>query len=179
MKKLLIPAFLFTCSLCFAQTGASPCKVEFYLLKRVIPNSDSTKGMRAQFNVVLSDLQDTAFIKDTDIISYSISLDTTRAATDIVKISKSAALQLDKLKLPLCCGQQFAIVVNRHICYAGYFWNFVSSWGCDWITAFAKGNAIAILRRLPDYNSKPGDSDARKDKVLLDCLEATNRLIKR
>jgi hypothetical protein len=190
MKKLFAIALILAFNFSFAQTGSKQsCKVEFYLLKRIAPNIDTTKKITSgQFHVTLSDLQDTAFIKNIEITSGFIRRDTTRFSPTNIKIrynygfnlSKSAIQRINSLSIPVCCGEQFAVVVSGQICYTGYFWNLVSSFSCDWTTALVNGNSvhIYILRKMPDDDFKVDDEDPRRNKLLFDCLSATNRLIK-
>jgi hypothetical protein len=178
-----------TYSFAFGQTGdKQSCRVEIYLLKRTIPNADTTeKELSGSFNITLADLQDTAFIKDTEIISYivqrntapSLPNKTARADSYGFNVTEAAIQRVNSLSIPLCCGRQFAVVANGKICYAGYFWNLVSSFGCNGITAFAFGDIINILGKLPGYDSKPGDENSRNNELLFNCLKSTNRLIKK
>ena len=173
---------------CLAQnTSRKPCKIEFYLLNRVIPNDDSTKGYAKKFTATLNDLADTAFIKNEDIVNYSITSykDSTKENGKNSPIRESHKIKLrypieEKLQvlgISLCCGRQFALVVNGQICYSGYFWNIISSYGWNWITAFGIGSTIDIWPAIPHDKNKLSNDDPRKNKLLFDCLKATNRLI--
>lgn len=158
--------------------GNQSCKIEFYLLKNVIPNADKTTLMKGKINVTVADLEEKAFVSDADIDSCFISKDSTRSFRMFFRVSDSAANRLKSLNLPLCCGNQFAVVVNGKICFTGYFWNMLSSFGCSWITAYARGNSIMLLPELPSFDLiNPSASDLRKNKFLLDCLTSTNRLV--
>ena len=121
MKYLLPVIFILISNFSFGQTnGSHSCKVEIYLLKRVIPNADSTKEARKQFKVSLSDLQDTAFIKDAEILNYAIKRDTDKSVPGKIyfrelysfKVSAAAVKRITDLHPPLCCGVQFAVVAN-------------------------------------------------------------------
>lgn len=186
MSKRLIMLFVFFYNLSFGQnTSIYSCKIEFYLLKVVKPNIDTTKGLRADFSVSKLDLEDTVFIKDYEILGYYFKNQTVKLKDSNIldtrqsfEVSKTATKRIEKLQIPLGSGRQFALVVNGEIVYAGYFWNFHSSWGCDGITAFAYENKIDILRKLPDYDFAIDSNDPRRNSKLLDCLTQTNRLHK-
>lgn len=161
------------------------CKVEIYLLKSVKPNLDTTLKLRAPFLVNISDLADTAFIKDYEILGYTFKRDTVKFKDSILidnrqmfEVTSSVTEKINNLKIPLYCGRQFALTVNGNIVYTGYFWNLVSSWGCDGITAFAHDTRIEILRKLPDYDFAIDSEDQRRNSILFDCLTKTNRLHK-
>ena len=141
--------------------------------------------MRKRFNVSSSDLQETAFIKNAEILNYSIIRDTDKSVPGksyvrevySFKVPAAVVKRITDLHPPLCCGVQFAVVVNGQICYAGYFWNIISSWGCQWITAFANDTSIDVLEALPPGKSSiqsPGDP--LYSQQLFNCMKATNRL---
>ncbi len=185
MKKIPVLIFLLICNYAFAQSFVSqPGKVEFYLLKSTTLSIDSPGVIRRQFDVSPGELQDTAVIKDNEIISYTIRKDHFRLMGNkdtiverfLFNISDAAANKLKALKPDLCCGIKFAVVVNRKVCFTGYFWNLFSSFACDWITVYPVGNIIDVMGKLPDtFATIP--NDPRKDRLLVACLKATNRLI--
>ncbi len=159
-------------------------QVEFYLLKQEIPSLDPSTGLRGAFIATQADLQDTAFIRNSEIISLRISRDTVGSKVierHVFNVSESAADRIQGvagsgLDIPLCCGRQFALVVDGQIVYTGYFWNFISSFGCDAVTAFAFNGQIDVHRKLPDYGKEEGEPDSRVNQVLFDCLRSTNRM---
>ncbi|MBI3219869.1 MAG: hypothetical protein HYZ44_10180 [Bacteroidetes bacterium] len=175
MNKLLILFLLTVNNFSFAQgAGNQQCQIEFYLLKSVKPNKDLSKRLSAEFSVTKLDLEDTAFIRDYEIVGYHISNQT--LGRQSFEVSELVTDRVKNLDIPLGSGRQFALVVNGEIVYAGYFWNLVSSWGCDGIAAFAMGNKIEILRKLPDINHAVNSNDPRRNATLFDCLKKTNRL---
>jgi hypothetical protein len=186
MNRLLVLLLLFFINYSFGQTiNNMSSKIEFYLLKSVKSNIDTTKTLRAQFFVDKNDLEDTAFIKDNEILGYSFrntnvkfkdaNILDTRQAFDVSTI---VTKRVENLKIPLGSGRQFALVVNGTIIYSGYFWNLISSWGCDGITAFANDTKIDILRKLPDYDFAIDSEDPRRNSILFECLLKTDRLHK-
>ena len=182
----LIVLFFYNCS--FGQTeNKRDCKIEFYLLKTLKPNLDTTKELRGEFLVINNDLVDTAFVKDFEIFSYSISKDTTKSSHSQnineerhkFRVNSKATQRINNLNISLCCGRQFALVVNGQIAYAGYFWNLRSSFGSDWTTAFSYDSYIDILRKLPDYDFVIDSNDRRRNESLFKCLAETNRMTKK
>ena len=187
MIRLLTFFFLFCYSYSFGQIeNSQTCRIEFYLLKMVRPNLDTTKNLRGEFLVTKNDLADTAFIKDVEIYSYSILRDTTRSThrQNIIEehhkfnVNNATTHRINNLNIPLCCGRQFALVVNGQIAYVGYFWNLRSSFGSDWITAFSHNTYIDVMRKLPDYDFATDSNDPRINHLLFECLNSTNRLTK-
>jgi hypothetical protein len=186
MSRLLAFAFLLIYNCSLGQTeNKQDCKIKFYLLKTVKPNLDTTNKMRGEFSVGLSDLADTAFIEDNEIIGYTFKADTVKYngksiidTRQMFKVSASVTERINKLNIPLCCGRQFALVINGQIIYGGYFWNLVSSFGCNGITAFASDRRISIMRKLPDYYFGIDSNDPRRNQILFECLNRTDRLKK-
>lgn len=184
MTRLLPLIILLIFSKAFGQTEKKRnYTIEFYLLKSLKPNLDTTKKLSAQFSVDIPDLEDTAFIKDHEILGCMFKKDTVKFEDSIFidnrqrfEVPAAVTKRINNLKIPLCCGRQFALVVNGEIVYSGYLWNFVSSWGCDGITAFAHDNRIDILRKLPDYDFANDSEDPRRNSILFECLTKTNRL---
>ena len=73
MHRFLTIIFILVVHLSFGQTKVtSRCKIEIFLLKRNIPSFDTSYKLMGNFTVKNEDLQDTAFIKDDEIISYTI-----------------------------------------------------------------------------------------------------------
>jgi hypothetical protein len=157
-------------------------KIEFYLLKSVKPNKTDLKGLRGEFQITREDLANTPFIKDEEILCYLRFNDTIKIKGQLViqvrhqiKVRSSVAGSVNKLDMPLCCGRQFAVVLNGEIIYGGYFWSLLSSWGCDTITAFTLGDRIDILRKLPDYDENK-ESDPRDNEKLFTALKNSGRM---
>ncbi len=183
MYKVLMFVFIMAYSSGFAQNSVSSGHVEFYLLKRNVSNiSRATSAVKDLFKIQRGYLADTAFIKDSEI-ELMTKTDTVRNPKNkkliqeeyLFSVPEAVVKRINSLNIPLCCGRQFVVVVNGNISYTGYFWNHFSSFGCDWITAFAYGNTIKILRKLPDYDNFPQLKDPRNEPLLIDCLKATKR----
>ena len=186
MTRLLTLALLIIFTNSFGQTeNRQTCKVEIYLLKSVKPSLDTSSKLRGPFSANVTDLADTAFIKDHEILGYTFKRDTIKFKDSIFidnrqmfEVTSAVTDRINNLKIPLCCGRQFALAVNGNIVYTGYLWNLVSSWGCDGITAFAHDTKIDILRKLPDYDFAIDSEDPRRNSILFECLTKTNRLHK-
>ena len=156
------------------------CKIEFYLLKKEIPVVINSMD----FHATRDDLEDTAFITNDEITSFSIKKNTTKDSKTVEQhffhVSQEVVERINKLEIPLFPGKQFVLLVDGEIIYGGYFWNFFSSWGCSGIVAFAIGDKIIIERKLPDYgyeNDMEAAADRRKNPILFDCLQLTNRMV--
>lgn len=184
MRQLLTFLFLFVLNNVFGQLeGNQECKIEIFLLKSVKPNLDTSIRLRAAFAVERADLQDTAFIKDHEILNYTLKRDTIRFSDSVLftsrqrfEVAKDVVNRINNLQISLCCGRQFALVVNNEIVYSGYFWNWYSSWGCAGITALAHETSIDVRKKLPDYGFTADSKDPRLNTILLDCLLKTKRL---
>ena len=177
----IIQAIIISLILLFSTTNVygQTCRIEFYLLKKVImEDSSSSNSIVSDFHVTLDDLEDSPFITDNEIISFSILKDTIHSKIrerHIFELPKTVVNRINGLKIPLCCGVQFALLVNGEIVYGGYFWNLFSSFGCNGIGAFANNDKLEVFRRLPDFGSEDNVWDIRRNSKLFDCLEATNR----
>ena len=183
---MVLSVFLFiSCTNALGQTAhKQDCKIEFFLLKSIKPNLDTAVKLSAPFSVDLTDLADTAFIKDHEILRYTFKKDTVKTkdsshiyTRQMFELAPGVAKRVNSLKIPLCCGRQFALVINGNIVYSGYFWNMISSWGCSGITAFVYEGRIEMLRRLPDLDFSIDSEDPRKNKLILDCLNKTHRVV--
>jgi hypothetical protein len=186
MTRLFPLALLLIFTNSFGQIeNSQTCKVEIYLLKSVKSNLDTAIKSSGPFSANITDLADTAFIKDYEILGYTFKRDTIKFKDSIfidnrqlIEVTSAVTERINNLKIPLCCGRQFALTVNGGIVNTGYFWNLVSSWGCDGITAFAHGTKIEILRKLPDYDFAIDSEDPRRNRILFECMTRTNRLHK-
>ena len=140
-------------------------KIEVYLLNHFVLSENGTK----RFNVTDSDLQENPLIEDYQIIRY----DTLKFEFTIDTLVCS---KLSSLNPSLPIGIQFAITVDRNPVISGYFWNPVSSFGCDWynIPVICR-QEIKIYKGLPEY-SNTGIPEMRNNSRLVDALIKSNRL---
>lgn len=134
MYKVLTFVFIVANCPCFAQNSAGLGRVEFYLLKRHVPNvSRATSAIKDLFKIEPADLEDTAFIKDSEL-KLMTKTDTVRnpANNQLIQeqyrftVPEAVVKRIYSLNIPLCCGRQFVVVVNGNISYTGYFWNHFS-----------------------------------------------------
>jgi len=169
-----------TCNTILAQSKFN-CRVDLYLVKEYIQCWDSTTKKIMHFIVTLDDLQDTAFIKDEEIISYTFKKfrqKERRSKKMIVKLhsfktSSSLDERIDSLKLSLFgCARQFAIVCDGEVVYGGCFNNHLSSWVPPTVFATGRGKELSL-------NLWPGvaPKDPRENEKLFDCLKKSGRFI--
>jgi len=175
-KTIIISLLLIISSSGFSQS----CMIEFYLLKKDIRDFDSTREMAKGFDVKIDDLCDSPFITNSEVLSFYVRKDKMKKSkvreTHIFTVPDSVTRRINDLQIPLCCGKQFALVVDNVIVYTGYFWNRISSFGCHWINAYAYEKEILIYKRLPDYGDSKDTPDPRKSPVLFNCLLTTGRM---
>ena len=183
MKTILTVIYF---ALYISSWGQTPqkenCKVEIYLLNKVLPGIDTIKKSCNEFFTKKQDLQDTPFIRDEEILSFSIRVDTTNAK---LKLSKSYVFQvlntapkkINSLEIPLFGGRQFAVIANKKIIYSGYFWNSKSTLKWNWIMAYADENWIIVEHTWPAEENVIEQDDKRSNPFLLECLKKTGRLI--
>ena len=109
---LLVPNFL------ISQIKSVP-RIDIYLARKHIPCWDTTLSKLVPFSIPKQDLQDTAFIKDEEIISYTFrsyyekgpNYRKFRTAQHTINLSTSISERVEKLNLSLFgCAMQFAIV---------------------------------------------------------------------
>jgi len=177
MKAVLIITFLFSVHFSRGQAEQiSVCKIEIYLLNKSIKAFDTTRRVVGKFNVKKEDLQDTAFIKDNEIISYTIEkykLNRKRKYWHKILLSGSIDDRIKRLgDIPLCCGIKYALVINDEVAYSGYLWNPISSFTSTAITSSVHRNEILVTNM---YQTK--ERDPRNNPVLFSCLKKSNRLI--
>ena len=180
-RHLMTVVFLLLLSLNLFGQDSKP-KIEIYLVDE-LPGHEAVENQSKYFLPTISDLKETAFIEDTEIEAYEIINDSSsknNGGTDYyLLLSKSGQEKLHNLKeIPLCCGQRFAIVVNGQPIYGGYFWNAVSSFGCDWVTIIALAfDKLPIEGGLPHSYFTDKHSDPRGDLTLINAFKITGRLI--
>ena len=169
------------------------CKIEFFLLKKEIVSIDSVESVMVgdtlitirlpgNFHATIDDLEETAFIADNEINSFYIHKYISENKTverHFFIVPKTVVERINKQEIPLCCGKQFALLIDDNIVYGGYFWNFYSSFSCNGIVAVAFNEGILIERKLPDYgyeNEMEETTDIRQNQNLFNCLKSTDRM---
>ena len=162
----------------FAQT-TSDCRVDIYLVKKFIPCWDSTSKRIMPFTVTLNDLQDTAFIKNEEIISYTFKKfkqkvrKGRKVSVKLHSIQTSSSLnkRIDSLHLSLFgCAKQFAIVCDGSIVYSGCLNNRLSSWVPPTVFATGRDNELTLNLWL-----SVAPNDPRENQTLFNCLKKSGR----
>jgi hypothetical protein len=162
--------YLITIGILLSNSGCaqtSTPKIEIFLLNHfVLPDKGTNR-----FTVTDSDLQEKPLIDDYQIIGYdSLNFEYT--------IDTMACPRLSSLNPSLPIGIQFAITVDRKPTISGYFWNPVSSFGCDWYNIpVICGQKIKIYKGLPEY-SYTDIPEMRNNSRLINALIKSNRLLK-
>ena len=151
--------------------------IEVYLLKEIQTASDTD----FYFSPTLTQIADTPFIRDSEIIGYEIVPDTIQGERHLLLLNKSGQRRVGELSdISLQHGLPFAVVVDNVPIYGGYFWNYFSSFSCDWITvpAFAS-DKLEIKRGLPYYYFTKDHPDPRNDERIMASLLGTGRLTRK
>jgi|WetSurMetagenome_2_1015567.scaffolds.fasta_scaffold25921_1 hypothetical protein len=166
MKFISLILFGLLCSINgFGQTLAP--KIEIYLLNNFVQPDKGTK----RFTVTQSDLQENPLIADHQIIRYD-------SVKFVYTIDTIVCPKLVSLNPSLSNGIQFAITVDRKPIICGYFWNPVSSFGCDWFNIpIICRKEIKIYKGLPEYSNRD-IPEIRNDPGLIDAFIKSNRLVK-
>jgi len=175
MKTLLLIFSILAYQLGFGQSAAT-CKIEVYLLKKYVKCWDSTYRTCRNFTAPREDWQDTAFIKNEEIVGYTFEKFRTKIPRykkvtrriHTIETSVSLTERVQKLNLDMI-GKQFVLVVNGEVIYGGYLMNPMSSISFMTIRAVADGNYMELA-----YNSTV-DKDPRENELLFNCLKQTNR----
>lgn len=143
-------------------------KIEIYLLKSRLPAIDNENWPSfavKHFTATKNDLQDSAFILDTEILSY----DSTRCN---IGITKSAALKISSLKPGIPQGIQFVLTIDKEPVLQGFFINKNASEPVMSYMIMNKNDTICHIDRL-----LPGiKADERKSKNLINAFKVTRRL---
>lgn len=167
-----------TCSAFFAQTN-SDCRIDIYLVKKFIPCWDSTSKKIVPFTVTLNNLQDTPFIKNEEIVSYTFKKfrqkqrkgRTVTAKLHTLQTSSSLNERIESLHLSLFgCAKQFAIVCNGSIVYSGCLNNHLSSWVPPTVFAAGRDNELTLNLWL-----SVAPNDPRENQTLFNCLKKSGR----
>ncbi len=183
MKYFLIPILIITGNVIIAQPKSN-CRIDIYLVKNYVRCWDTVTKKIVPFNVTIDNLQDTAFIKDEEIILYTfkkfkqkIRIWGSRRRKKItarlhsLQLSSSVNDRIDSLSLSLFgCAAQFAIVCDGEIIYGGCLNNHMSSWVPPVVTLTGRDNEI-------HFGLWPGiaPTDPRENPKLFDCLKKTGR----
>lgn len=141
--------------------------LEIYLVKHDYP--DFTKehldtSCYYCFKPNKIDLFDSALIKQSDIEYFDWEVQT-------IKLNANGIKKLIALKVPLK-GMAAAISIDNEPIYGFWFWNIVSSFGCDWVCTYPVNLGFKLQFGLPTGNTK--GIDPRFDKRIEDYIIKTN-----
>ena len=138
---------------------------------------DPVSKRPVSFMPILSDLEDTAFIKNSELVSYTIekysmnNKGSKRHSKQIhvAEYGISVEKRMEMLNLPVRQVRQFALVINGQIVYGGCFIDKHVSLAPLGVNAFVSQNEISF-----QYGFK--ESDTLNSRQLIECLKKTNRL---
>ena len=158
---LLLTILSFSCKKDKINSGGS---VEIYLLKNY-----QTVASKCQIDPSLSEIQDTAFIKNRDILEYS--------KTDYqFKLTDSAIQRVKALgdRIP------FAVTVDKQVVYYGFYKPNISSSSCDnsicMSIDFITGNKISLNLGYPGQTQGITIDDQRNNPLLIMTLGNQGKL---
>lgn len=121
------------------------------------------------------ELNDTALIKDSEILSYD-------QVNYTFKISAKKANWLNDFEKNATHGKAFALTVDKNVIYTGYFWASFSSSMVDWVVIdplnYGGDNTLTVELGYPGLMPQMVIPDLRNDKRIIDLLRSTNRLKK-
>ncbi len=178
MFKPFLIFFLLLSQISFSQkTDVGDCRIEIYLLKKRYPSYDTVTKKMIPFTPTFEDLEDTAFIKNSELVTYTITKYSIKnkgqkryaKQVHVAEFQYSLDQRMERLNLSVRLAKQFALVVNGQIVYGGHFLNKYVSVSPFGVNAFVNQNEIAF-----QYGFK--GQDPRTNKQFLDCLRNTKRL---
>lgn len=139
--------------------------LEIYLVKHDYPDftkKHSDSSCYYCFKPIKFDLFDSALIKQCDIEYFDWK-------SQVIKLNESGLKKLKALKIPLQ-GLAATIVIDKEPVYGFWFWNVVSSFGCDWVCTYPD-LGFKLEFGLPAGNTK--GKDPRFDKRIDDYIIKT------
>ncbi|MEI7965376.1 MAG: hypothetical protein WCH29_09395 [Chitinophagaceae bacterium] len=143
-------------------------KIEIYLLKKRFPpiEKEGLSFSRAShFNVTSNDIQDSAFILDTEILNYD-------SSKNIFRVAASASLKISSLDPSISEGIQFTLAIDKRPILNGYFINkFTSSPLLSYMIMNRNDSIYSIDRLMPGIKN-----DDRKNPILINAFKVTARL---
>lgn len=155
-------------------------QINIYLVKKPVNCWDSVTQKIIPFVLTKEDLQDTPFIRNGEIVRYTITKVYGKMAgrkTVVYRFHKiqtamSVNARIDSLRLSLFgCAWQFALVCDGKIVYSGCINNHLSSWVPPAVVLTGRDHQL----NLDIYPYKAGN-DPRDNKDLIRCLKKSGRL---
>jgi hypothetical protein len=165
MRSLLfIPAMIVCCLSCKKENINAGKTVEIYLLKTY-----QRVPVKCQVDASASVLQDTATIKDQDILAYS--------RTKYLFTLTGPAIQ--KIKT-LADATPFAVTVDKQVIYYGFFKPYISSSSCDHSITMdvdlTGDNKVLLRLGYPGLVEGVPVDDQRNNEKLLITLQSQGKL---
>jgi hypothetical protein len=171
-KALIVVLFVF----CSAFSQSSQCKVEIYLVNRVLDSVD--------FKVVgltKAHLESNPLLSNEEILMYTIAKSSEKIGSKrfvrtrhLLKATISLESKVSNMDLQTKGARKFALLLNNEILYWGYLSSTLSS-----ITPKAGVDARFEADKL-ELTYYPllfkTEADLRANKLLLKCLKSTRRL---
>lgn len=158
-KYLKITIFLL---IGITQTIASQ-GLEVYQVKNIYPNFSQDVECHYCSTPKKEDLFDTPLISEKNIVKFNWE-------TQKIELTEDAQNKINELEIPLQ-GLPVAFTINREIIYVFWFWNEISSFGCDRIYTYPKLD-FKIKFGLP--SSFKFGNDERFDQKLKTYLNKKN-----
>ena len=165
-KLLFIACALMFIMGCSKDDGKNHDGVNLYLLKSYSVSEGGT------FKIDESSVKTkgTPFIRYADFLSYS-------PETYTFELSPKAVKKLEEMKQELY-QVPFAIEVNGHLIYTGYFWTSFSSLSCDWATIDSwriyGPNLLQVELGYP--GAWDGVPDRRNDERIIETFQRDHKL---
>lgn len=153
--------FLWICGFFFVHE-LSGQGLEIYLVRHDYPDFTKKHFCSYCFKPAKVDLFDSALIIQSDIEYFDWK-------TQRVKLSENGLKKLKALKIPLQ-GLAAAISIDKEPIYGFWFWNVVSSFGCDWVCTYPD-LGFKLQFGLPTGEAK--GKDPRFDKRIDDFIVKT------
>jgi hypothetical protein len=182
MKKCLTVSLILYNSLAFAQKDTpSPCKIDFYFFRERTSKIDTSRKLENIYQVSYNDLEETAFIRSNEIISYSVIIDTIKnihrgtflITKHEIKVVDSVMQRVKSFSDKLYSGRKFALVINRQKFFFGHFL-LRSLTSIDWVNVILCSNNIGVMSKLAGSNFVIECDGAGPTPSLSNCLTRQN-----
>jgi hypothetical protein len=133
--------------------------LEIYQVKQQYPDSYVENKPKCYycFKPTVDQLYEKPLISENDIVNYNWE-------TQTIKLTEEAQKKINELSIPLQ-GLAVAIRINKEVIYGFWFWNEISSFGCDYVCTFPKS-------KFKMYFHKPFNGGISEDPRFDDRLKA-------
>jgi hypothetical protein len=129
MKQIIKIIFILILGNCQSLVSQN---LEIYQVKYPYPNHyvENKPNCYYCFKPTIEQLFDKPIITEKDIVSFNWE-------TQTIKLTEEAQKKIVDLEIPLQ-GLAMAITVNKEVVYGFWFWNVLSSFGCDYVYTFPR-----------------------------------------